>query len=299
MALLRNLRDRHPAAERPSRPVNTPREPASAPTIPVSVLKTVLDTEDRVTETPRGTSSGYAHLTDLIGLCPRYGQLAQAAHTPVHRSVTGGHRVMWAIGRAVEKHIRDTYIRSVNFKGVWGRWKCACERTVTDGLWQGHTCSFCGTPASNYHELPLADEEAGIIGSPDFVTLSARERLVITEIKSMTPEEWKTIEEPKITHRVQGSGYNRLYRINGFEVEPYVSVIYCTKLFRFGSPYKEFVYRVQSDAVAEAELDSMWETARIIKAGRGLAPRLPACSSHTTKAAAACPLVGECFMRGQ
>jgi hypothetical protein len=243
------------------------------------MLKTIVDAQDRMPSRTR-IAGRYTHLTSLIHGCARAQVIAREQRLTPSESVTGGHRVMWRIGRATEAHFRDSYIRAVDYKGVIGRWSCVCGRTSYQGLFNTRAtrCRHCEYQPTVYKELTVKDEEAGIAGNPDFL-LRLGGPVVVVELKSMNAENWNKLEEAMPDHVVQAGGYRRLLMQDGVPVLAYVIVVYVKKDFKWGSPYKEFHVRV--DGMAETPsyvvptLDIMWQRARAIKNGtlQDLPPR--------------------------
>ncbi len=104
------------------------------PGLPDNYLKTILDAQDGVAEVRRvGTGDGqyghYTHVSSLIGACSRMHALAAMDDRTIRETVTGGHRVMWAIGRHVEKHIRQQYLLSTN-----RRWRSVAGNASASSL---------------------------------------------------------------------------------------------------------------------------------------------------------------------
>ena len=121
MSLLKNMSDRLGASHsRPEREVSPPTSGLPGPVVPSSLppydgsetyVRNICNDRDRIPDIRRiGSRDGYTHVTSLIGLCPRQHRIAVEHEIQVTESVTGGHQVMWAIGRAVETHVRKQII---------------------------------------------------------------------------------------------------------------------------------------------------------------------------------------------
>ena len=305
MPLLRNLiQNRASNLSEPS----PPNEPTVSITSnlrrPISEgvnLKNVLDAGDNRHEAPR-SGNEYAHLTSLVNACARKLVLMDQGNTPVHQRVTGGHRVMWKMGRFIERHIRDTYIREAGTDAVMGLWTCRCGETVTRPMIGSllPTCSVCSSMASRYMEYTVKDHEYLIAGNPDLIVLERDGALTVVEIKSMNGPDFNELEAPLGAHSIQAAAYRRLLLTLGHNVSDRVVVLYCTKLFVFGSPYKEFVVDPHSPVIQNS-LEDIWRVAALRRDYRsnGLPPKRPSCdrSGFNAKPAVSCPLVAECFAR--
>ena len=325
--LLRNLQHRtigrrQPPPARPEPVIARPRyrqgdmAPAQAPaTDPALVqddphrygpgyMSRVLDTMDKRPE-PAREYDGYLHVSQLIGMCARQKILTVTDDRPPDPgSVTGGHRVMWAVGRAVERHVRDSFIQARDYRGVLGRWHCPCDHTQYEGLYRHDAapCPQCRRFPQGYRELVLRCDAAHIKGSPDLPFYAEGESgdIAVSEIKSMNPKDFDALEAPLADHVFQAACYRRLLVNMGRLVTPTITCLYVTKLFKWGSPYKEYEVDVTT-AQWQGVLDTAWEAARAVAqgvetAGRVLPPRTM-CSAPTDPLAKACPCLVTCFGR--
>mgnify|MGYP001279864521 CR=1 FL=1 len=244
----------------------------------------------------------YTHLSSLIDFCPRMQVLARDHNVqPITRGATGGHRVMWRIGRAVEAHIREQYIRGTDWNNVLGTWKCNCgqikhENTHYDHKWR--SCKSCRSKPRNYVEMGLLDHEHKVVGSPDMVLFTGTAGYLPVEIKSMNAEQFATLEAPVPDHVFQVLGYQKLLRVSGYQVHPNAILIYCVKDFRWGSPYKEFTIDPRNFPHVVQQIDEAFLRAKAIHETDGLPPRMTACGSPTDTRPKQCPLLAQCFMRG-
>jgi hypothetical protein len=269
-----------------------------ADALPEDLVKTALDALDRVPESVRSATPGFMHVSSLLEFCPRQVALMRQEDRAMTRVVTGGHRVMWRIGRAVETHIRDQFLSGRNRRGVFGRWTCVCERTSFTGTWRAVTCQTCQHPVDQYGEYAVRNTELRVVGNPDLLFEHRGDVLVVTEIKSMNAKEFDALTAPKGDHVFQASMYRRLLAMEGRKVHKDVVILYCTKDFKFGSPYKEFHVDTTNATWANA-VELAFEQLRAFNAAHD-AGRLPArerCPSPTCSAAKACPVVSACFNR--
>lgn len=209
----------------------------SQPMLDGARIKDILDTKDRVAQRSRVGVAGYVHASTLChGICTRHYAINVVHERIDWEAVTGGHRLMWAYGRAAEAHIRghltdgDTY----GFQ-IFGQWKCPCQATVHVGTRPKieKTCPTCRQPLHTYHEQPWFDHENKFVGNPDLGVFIGRYYFPI-EIKSMTADQWDKLEKPLAEHVNQALLYRYLAKINGFLVHDKVVIIYAKKEFKWG-----------------------------------------------------------------
>lgn len=243
-----------------------------------------------------GNDEGLLHLSSLIGMCEREQAISHQHGVPSFTSVAGPMKIIWRIGRAVEKHIRDSVIKAREGRDIYGRWVCRCGASEHLGVLPEHrTCPRCHHYLTSYREPVLRNYEYGVVGSPD-LTLIEMGFYLATEIKSMNKDEFDKLEAPKADHVLQALGYRRLYQLAGFPVFDWVSVVYARKDFKFGGSravYKE--YHAPA-APREGQITAMFEAARRVREAnrRGdLPPRI--CDSPTCRRAKDCERVSLCF----
>lgn len=294
--LLKRLVDRRSRSQDRFRQASA-AEPAPAE-LRGDMVTSVVEAQDRIPEIGR-VPDRYVHLSSLIGCCPRAEVLARDTGIELRNNVTGSQRIMWRIGRAVETHIRDSYINAVNYEGVHGKWRCDCHRTSYEGLFdpEAARCDHCGHRPRYYDELTVFDHAAGIGGNPDLVLMVDGKYLII-EIKSMKAESFDALDRPVFDHLLQAGGYRRIYENMGLPVHNEVVVIYVRKDFSPRvRPYKERLVNVAMDANVHRSLDLMWDMARSIRSSnlQNLPGRI--CNAPTDTRARNCPTVCDCFQR--
>lgn len=270
------------------------------PIIGDSFLTDILDTMDKTPERQRlgdgeGEYGHYTHVSSLIGACDRQLALASQDGRTIMDAVTGGHRVMWEIGRAVEKHIRRQFIRSTGGRWAFGHWRCACHQTTHTGHQPAHHCPRCDKPLDEYVEYTLYDHENWIKGNPDLI-IQIDGWTLPNEVKSMNPEDFKALTAPLGDHVFQVANYHRMLELAGFRVFPFAKIIYCTKQFKFGSPYKEYTVDMTAPAIRTL-LDDAVLVAQGLRRAReqSTLPRRQLCTSHNSPRAKQCPFVVQCF----
>ena len=215
---------------------------------------------------------------------------------------------MWAIGRAVEKHIRDAFVRAVKREGVIGQWACRCGKSKRVGLYSPtYKCEHCSQGLYTYGEVTLLDHQYRIAGNPDLLYYRPDNlRLRIVEIKSKKQALFDELTKPEANHILQASIYRRLAKIEGYDVDDYVSIVYGSKDYTFrGRPYKE--YHILPSEGVEATLDDMWSRAGAVRefldafkiegVSATLPNRITACASVTSTTAKGCDQCHACFAR--
>lgn len=268
------------------------------------VSKRVLEM-DSIPELTR-VGKQYTHVSALIGICPRRHILAHVNKLERMNPVNASMRLVWALGRAAEHHVRTQFIEAMQRRTILGTWVCKCGFLKKEGLYEEtQACPRCRTKAKNYKECPLFDHNARITGSPDMLYIRLdTNKIRVVECKSIKKEDFEKLKQPKADHILQGMAYNELLRINGLPQDDAITVIYVCKDYQFSSPYKEF--QIQRDANHDAQIQRMWESAnQIADCIRDVSEdydpvvpgRLQTCSSDSSLTAKNCDCVGLCFSR--
>ena len=254
------------------------------------------------------SGSEYIHVSGLIDYCARRESLAFSARnagaSPRLRNVMAGERIIWAIGRAVESHVRAQFVEGTRGEGVIGEWSCKCGQLTRRGEMPRSTCGTCGGRANHYGEYTLRDDTRKVVGNPDLLyTRPDTGAVRVIEIKSMNVNQYKELTAPVAHHVIQAACYHRLLRENGFDPDSVVSIFYACKDFH-PKPYKEF--HVTIDEHLATRIDDLFDLAakraewiETHKAGacNVLPEKLEACSSPSATRAKNCPECLGCFSR--
>lgn len=262
--------------------------------------------------------SDYIHVSSMVGWCDRKYvlQARSKAQIPSYtaRSVTGAHRIVWALGRAAEKHVRESIIRSVDFRGVFGNWKCVCEKSEHAGFYNERmTCQFCKGKLRTYHEFTLFDDDNHVCGNPDMLIVR-RKRIYPVEIKSLTNSEsankmkrgFDTIIQPFGDHTFQVDAYHYMLERcfdggpEGQDLLPgdKVMVLYVNKDFKWGSPYKEYWMRAVEPKRKQAIRREFAKARNVFNSIHGgPLPERKLCKHSTCDLAKKCPVAQECFAK--
>lgn len=256
---------------------------------------------DEVPERTRsgGNAEGLIHISSLVGaVCERDHVLSQRHRMMNASVVTGGHKVMWKIGRAVEKHVRTSIISARGRRNVYGVWQCRCGHTEHLGEHpQDMRCERCWSGLGHYREPQLVDAVRKVTGSPD-LTLIEKGLFLVSEIKSMNKEDFDALEAPLADHVIQACGYHRLYEMLGFPMLPQVRLFYVRKQFLWGGRnriYKEFTI---DPATYARQVDLCFEAAERIRdhVEAGTTPdRIRPCRSARSTRAKECNSCATCW----
>jgi hypothetical protein len=246
----------------------------------------------------------YLHVSSLIGMCLRKHVLAYSTKVERSNSVGSGMRIVWALGRAAEAHVRGQFVEAMNHQSILGVWKCKCGHLKVNGLYDDTLkCPKCDKKAKQYTEYALFDHEFKIVGSPDMVYVRPdNNKIMVVECKSINKKDYDELTKPKTDHVHQAVAYNELLRKQGGDVDDSVTIVYVCKDFSFKGPYKEF--RVARTKQINDDIDSMWrnakeyadECARIKEGKKPSYPkRLKSCVDNESTTAKSCDFCGICF----
>ena len=251
-------------------------------------LTDLIRIQDRIPEEKR-VGGNYSHVSALVGdFCARREVLARRHNVSLSETASGSMRVVWALGRAAESHVRKQ-LAAMMQGNMYGEWECRCGHTREQGFYAPVVCPRCSTTPENYVELKCVDDEAMVTGSPDLIWFHDGE-FHIVEVKSIKSDDFKALLAPKVIHVHQAICYVRLFRAMGHQVSNQVRVIYVSKDAVATVPYKEFTGEYD-----HAFTEMLWEDARAAK-GEVLPPRLPVCSNAMTPTARGCGLCVNCFL---
>ena len=246
------------------------------------------------------------HSTMLPDICPRQVSLMRDYKmSPCDRLPRCNDRLVWATGKAFEKHIRQQLIKSVGLNDVWGgSTSCRCGQLSIPLLIQEERliehCVHCKTHSNHtYHEAELELEEEHCTSASDFGTWNTKAELVITEIKSKKLEPFLAMNIPEALNVRQAVFYNQVAKKLGYPTADYVMIIYASKGFvkyEDGLPYK--VYKVNLSEVPSMikGSESLFETGRLLKEviEKGVIPDRR-CSDPSLTAAKNCEVCALCF----
>lgn len=263
--------------------------------LPDNFLKSILDESDRKPQQTRLASySGYTHVSSLANnFCPRQYAISIEEKLNLHESLTGGHKVTFAIGRAVEQHVRESFIESYGRHNIYAKWLCPCGKKYYEGLGLTVTCQ-CGKSVDIFSEPDIVDEENAIKGHPDLV-FRYDKSLHVVEIKSIKADAWNDLESPLSSHIKQANLYPYLLSKKTGNVSPVVTFLYVTKDFKFGSPYKEFRIDTNSEENQKIRAEMLAEAKQVkdYVSTRQMPERI--CSSLASNLAKKCPMAFRCF----
>ena len=299
MSLLQNL------AARVRRPVGNPDEEQNQDVYSDTYLMDKVMNMDSQPQTSR-VGGEYLHVSSLISMCVRKHVLAYVSKAERTEVVKPSMRIVWALGRAAENHVRTQFIDAMNYEGIVGMWKCSCGHLKVQGLYNDTLkCPKCSKKAKKYNEASVFDHEYRIVGSPDLLYIRPdNKKIMVVECKSINKKDFDLLTRPKMDHILQAACYNRLLEKEGVDVDKTVTILYVCKDFSFtGSPYKEFRVPVNTADVSFSVIE-MWSKARQFAEQKKnhdekelvtYPNRLPMCSSRDSTFAKDCSFCGMCF----
>jgi hypothetical protein len=258
----------------------------------------------------------YLHVSDLLSKCIRKRCLNKTLGIKApSKRLSLSDMLTFAQGDAIHDVLKDVARRGDPGQ-VWGKWSCNCESLMHtepccfDEIDQDEECPHCHTTVTKYHEVSMFNEEHWIVGNPDMLQfLRVLQAYHITELKSISPDQYKELVRPKPEHVLQVVFYWWLMRALGYRLTNKCTIFYATKGWVFGgtAPYKSFLVDVQSEL---HRLDDMLEDAKahkrsiqsIIASTESKSKKLPItlpprvhCATKATKDAKNCEVCDICF----
>lgn len=214
-------------------------------------------------------------------------------------------------GRSTEERIRNEYLRS---RAV-GWWKCGVCSNVVKQLTKApqYKCQNCGWGHLwTYQEVNMESAYSGINCHLDLLLETGRPKLRIVEVKSMAPDEFKTLAAPLGEHRQRTSLYLQLTDDSSWAPSERIdtteaSILYASKAFGIKdtslkeegikdaafSPFKEFLIKrndtLSQTIVSKARMLKLWREDRSIGFPAGV------CANGLSKRSLGCGACGACF----
>lgn len=279
-----------------------PKQTHTNPSLGNNFFSDVLNQADTVKKDSRKFTKEYpyVHVSSLEDFCARRSSLLILHSKNIHKNITGGHRVTFAQGRAIESFVLESLFDVLGKDRFVGSWSCSCGHHKSTGLWNDSKCEKCGHGLENYKEYSLVSDEYNIVGNPDFIYIGPKGNGVIGEIKSMNKEQFSSLTAPLPEHLRQATKYYFLAKNKKVKVSKYIHFIYVQKEWKFGSPYKTF----EIDASEEKYEKLFNEAVEDVKPVKnfietGLLPERILCKSPMGSIAKQCSVVNECFKEKQ
>lgn len=254
-----------------------------------------FDSKPQLVRTPIGPNA-YIHSSSLEDFCARRAAILDKSNSVPREYVQGSMKVVWAIGRAVERHVRDALIDSMGKSSFYGVWSCRCGKTKHKGLGANIKCDSCGTTTNYYEELTIYDDEYNIASNPDLRYVNEDKQHTIIEIKSMNGDDFDKLDTPKDAHVRQAARYVKFARRSGSVVSGKVKVVYVRKDFIYNGIYKIFTVDTDTkryEKLVEDELIQAVELKKYFSSGE--LPERVFCSSAMSPMAKKCAVCSECF----
>lgn len=272
--------------------------------MPNRYITDILDAVDTSPD-PVRPEDDYTHASSLLqNPCVRAFALARKYKPNYAKVVSKGQRVIWTLGRAAERHVRDSLIVGMP-DAVYGFWCCPCGHTQFSGTasfaYAHRKCGKCRLPAVRYVEHTLIDEQRGVMGNPDLL-FKFGSGLTVVECKSINDKGFTALikeDKPNADNACQALYYRRMAQRSGLAMTDYAIVLYVSKDYKWNqSPYRE--YRVtERDRGYEANLNLMDRVAedvnKIRRGDVGMPRRLADCTACDSRRASACKVCTLCF----
>ena len=250
------------------------REPniTELPQLPKEFLKSMIEIQDHIPEPSRlSEDSEYVHVSSLLDLCPRQYWIACKHKVRLQSSPYSADRIVWEIGKALERHVVK------NLKNYHG------DKFVR----------------SNENIL---NYEYGISGSPDVEIDIDNNMVVIGEVKTMNKRDFDKLKKPITEHILQVAMYRWLYNKHNIEynfnmrAHDAVVLLYICKDYARESPYKEFHVDVNTPII-QSGVDRALELAWELKEARELdsIPERWVCDRQDCTRSKNCPVSYLCW----
>ena len=271
--------------------------------LPVKDAQVLSDLLSRARTEVRAPRRGeHIHVSDLISKCIRKKALVEMHNVPIPvQRLSLMDALTYRQGDAIHDVLKERTVQGAP-SHVWGKWRCKCgslrvETPCTfDRVDTGLMCEKCEGASTTYVEASFLDAELNILGHPDLILyLPDLSAYYVTELKSISHEQFKLLERPKPDHVIQVLFYWFLMHRMGMPLVDTVSVLYATKGYVFkGKPYLEFTIDVKATI---KRLDPYLEDARAILQSRvsGEPPPRIYCAARESPDARACEVAGLCF----
>jgi len=265
------------------------------PDFSAGFLTSLVRSQDELPDESRGVG-GYIHVSSLLDFCPRLARILAIEGRDNKSHPRSPDRVMWAIGRAVESHVRKQVIAAIGRENVYGIWKCHCGNLEVVGIGSRDICNCCKKEATEYYEKPVFDHDLKIVGNPDMVIVQGGKFRVI-EIKSIKVDLHNALTEPVPNHVFQMNTYRRLLALEHGERKVHAESIamYVAKDYAYSSPYKEFHrHKSEQEGIISAAFSQVADMRR--KELDSILPdKLAVCSTPSSPKAKKCCCLVSCF----
>lgn len=276
------------------------------PTLKFELHKRIAGWEDPRPHFPLRASD---LLKDKAEFCPREHAFMDMGVAHKKGSFVGTSlRMTFNHGNFMERQIRNVYLRDM----VVGIWECGVCKAVHPNFGKAPSTSCqCGWQKWEYQEPRFADDVSGVSGGIDMLLEIGQPKLLIVEIKTMAPDEFKTLVAPLAEHKFRTSLYLKLAESSKWAASDRVNtkqskILYVTKSFGFKdetlkpagikdaafSPFKEFDIE-RNDAIIATPMNK----AKVLKVWRDTKQGMPCgvCANGLTKRAQGCPAISSCF----
>ena len=266
------------------------------------------------------------HATHLPKICPRQVAIMRSIGVTEPSAtyedfIDSNTQLIWATGRAFEKHLRDQLIASpkIDNDALIGEFVCDCGKSkniqnydeTREIVGNIEECEVCGTPALNYKELGIFVKNKNTVLSPDLPYFNKQRQIVVVEMKSIKGEKFKKLRDAQKPHIQQVLMYHQAGEMNGYNMAPYVNVMYASKGWvnpKNELPYKQFRIPVEEEKAVIASNAKLFDLGEVIGAidkdgkvdskydhGDGYPSPVTDCESMGCSRARSCQVNSICF----
>lgn len=244
--------------------------------------------------------------------CPREHALLDLGKGKVAANfVSTAMRITFDHGKDTEERIRNIYLRDI----VVGRWRCGiCGfKTAAFSKAPKIKCPKCGWGSQwRYIEPEFQDPHTGVVGHFDLLLDVDRPKLRVVELKTMAPDDFKTLVAPLAEHRFRTVLYLHLAEkspsLPASQIDTSeANILYASKSFGVKdnslkslgvngdfpfSPFKE--YRVKPNVqliatpLSKARVLKVWRDNKSLGMPGGICPNAMVKRAQVCSACAAC-----------
>lgn len=147
---------------------------------------------------------------DQVPFCPREAAILDLVKKPPReRYVSVAMQVAFDQGKSLHEHVRSHWLKNV----VIGDWHCDwCGLMLPFQLYPDYSCPQCTHFRWAYKEPVFVSQLTGVSGSMDTFISFNLPKVLLTEIKTVDKDQFKTLKAPLAEHRLRTILYLHLIR---------------------------------------------------------------------------------------
>ncbi len=252
-----------------------------------------------------GRSREILHASEVTKpyFCPREEALLDIQGVKVGKGmyIPTALRVTFDMGNAMAKALLEEWVPD-SVVGNWNCRRCGAQRTMTGKPKPG--CTKHEDCIWEYEEVRVMSEQCGASGGIDMLFSAGTPKLLVTELKTINPDEFEKIVAPLPEHRLRTALYLKLWAESNSPYKDQINlhegrVLYCSRGYGKKNldfdgeilPFKEYVVKRDDDS-----LSPILKKATQLKVFRDEG-KMPAgiCNTALDKAAKQCSSCVACF----